>query len=218
MQTARTPERHHAIVIGGSMAGLLAARVLSGHYAEVTIVERDASPQAPVHRRGVPQGRHTHGLLAGGVHGLEQLFPGISGELAAEGALIGDVVRDCRWFMEGGCLDRPASGLQALFLSRPMLESAVRRRTLALPNVRLRQQTIVTSLITGSGLQRVTGVRVGDGRDVRDGPAGAALRGEHRRGNDPVLVGRLGEERADAAACSVDPVARCRGAPRRDFT
>ena len=36
-----TFDRRHAVVIGGSMAGLLAARVLSDHFAQVTIIERD---------------------------------------------------------------------------------------------------------------------------------------------------------------------------------
>jgi glycine/D-amino acid oxidase-like deaminating enzyme len=55
----------HAVVIGGSLAGLLAARVLSETVERVTIVDRDEMPTAPVHRKGVPQSRHTHGLLAG---------------------------------------------------------------------------------------------------------------------------------------------------------
>jgi flavin-dependent dehydrogenase len=57
-------ERDRAIVIGGSMAGLLAARVLSDHYREVMLIERDSLPPGAQQRRGVPQGRHTHG--AGG--------------------------------------------------------------------------------------------------------------------------------------------------------
>ena len=42
----------HAVVLGGSMAGLLAARVLSEHYARVTVVERDPLPAAAGYRRG----------------------------------------------------------------------------------------------------------------------------------------------------------------------
>ena len=54
----------HAIVIGASMGGLLAARALSDFYAVVTVLERDTFPQSDIPRKGVPQGRHAHGLLA----------------------------------------------------------------------------------------------------------------------------------------------------------
>jgi len=61
----------HAIVIGASMGGLLAARALSDFYAVVTVLERDAFPQSDNSRKGVPQGRHAHGLLARGRIALE---------------------------------------------------------------------------------------------------------------------------------------------------
>ena len=56
--------RKRAIVIGGSMAGLAMVRVLSDHYREVILVERDRFGDVDEHRRGVPQSRHAHGLLA----------------------------------------------------------------------------------------------------------------------------------------------------------
>jgi 2-polyprenyl-6-methoxyphenol hydroxylase-like FAD-dependent oxidoreductase len=96
------PNHKHAIVIGGSMAGLLATRVLSDHYEQVTLIERDSFPPEGEHRRGVPQGRHTHGLLASGCQILERFFPGISNELIDAGAVQGDIARDSRWFLEGG--------------------------------------------------------------------------------------------------------------------
>lgn len=61
--------RSRAVVIGGSMAGLLAARVLAESFAEVTVIDRDLLPACPEHRRGVPQARHAHALLAGGQRG-----------------------------------------------------------------------------------------------------------------------------------------------------
>ena len=74
---------NRAIIIGASMGGLLAARVLADYYGEVTVVERDALPDAYEPRKGVPQGRHTHGLLARGREVLEQLFPGFTEEAVA---------------------------------------------------------------------------------------------------------------------------------------
>ena len=46
----------HAIVIGASMGGLLAARALSDFFAVVTVLERDALPRSDIPRKGVPQG------------------------------------------------------------------------------------------------------------------------------------------------------------------
>ena len=78
----------HAIVIGASMRGLLAARALADHYKEVTVLERDALPEAHEPRKGVPQGRHAHGLLARGREVLDQFFPGLSDEMVGELSLI----------------------------------------------------------------------------------------------------------------------------------
>jgi len=91
----------HAIVIGASMSGLLAGRALADYYDEVTLVDRDALPLAYEPRKGVPQGRHTHGLLARGREVLEQLFPGFTAEMVAEGAVSGDVADTVLWFNHG---------------------------------------------------------------------------------------------------------------------
>src|SRR6266545_2369149 len=127
-----------AVVIGGSVAGLLATRALVDHFGRVTLLERDAFPTTATQRRGVPQGAHVHGLLASGRRVLDQLFPGLASELIGAGAIAGDIVRDSRFFVEGACLARPASGLEGLLSSRPFLEAALRRRVLSLPNVILR--------------------------------------------------------------------------------
>jgi 2-polyprenyl-6-methoxyphenol hydroxylase-like FAD-dependent oxidoreductase len=152
-------ESKHAIVIGGSMAGLLATRVLADHYQQVTLVERDAFPPEGEHRRGVPQGRHTHGLLVSGVQVLERFFPGIWNELIEGGAVKGDIAGDARWFLEGGCLRKFPSGLHSLLMSRPFLEGKVRRHVTHLTNVRMRQGCDVEGLATTEDHQRVTGIK-----------------------------------------------------------
>jgi 2-polyprenyl-6-methoxyphenol hydroxylase-like FAD-dependent oxidoreductase len=80
--------RNHAIVIGGGLAGLLTARVLSGHFGEVTLVDRDVLPQSEP-RKGVPQGQHVHALLSKGQEILSQLFPDLMPALIAGGAVLG---------------------------------------------------------------------------------------------------------------------------------
>src|SRR5215468_10851080 len=88
----------HAIVIGASMGGLLAARALSDFYTTVTVLERDAFPATDTSRKGVPQGRHTHGLLARGSAVLEELFPGYTNEVVEQsGGLLGDIANDVIW-------------------------------------------------------------------------------------------------------------------------
>ena len=77
----------HAIVIGAGIAGLLTARVLSKHFARVTVLDRDALPTQPVPRDGVPQGRHIHVLLPGGLAAIERLLPGATQDLILGGAL-----------------------------------------------------------------------------------------------------------------------------------
>src|SRR5262245_16127335 len=91
----------HAVVIGGGIAGLLAARVLVSHFEQVTVLERDALEDAPDPRKGTPQARHVHGLLDRGRSILEQLFPGILDELIAGGSTCMDTSRDVAWYHAG---------------------------------------------------------------------------------------------------------------------
>jgi 2-polyprenyl-6-methoxyphenol hydroxylase-like FAD-dependent oxidoreductase len=124
-------EYARAIVIGGGIAGLLAARVLADHFSSVGVVERDRLPNEFVPRKGVPQGRHVHALLAKGQEILQQLFPGIVEDLIADGVVAGDIALDSRWFHYGGYKTRFDSGLKGISLSRPLIEGHVRRRVAA---------------------------------------------------------------------------------------
>ncbi|ACA18649.1 monooxygenase FAD-binding [Methylobacterium sp. 4-46] len=126
-----------AVVLGASIAGLLAARVLSQHFDRVTLVERDTLPDEPAVRKGVPQGAHAHGLLAGGYRILKAYFPDMMDELEALGARRGDVAGDFLWFQYGRWKLRHHAGLPGMVVSRPCLETAIRRRVTALPNVDL---------------------------------------------------------------------------------
>jgi 2-polyprenyl-6-methoxyphenol hydroxylase-like FAD-dependent oxidoreductase len=150
----------HAIVVGASMGGLLAGRALVDYYDEVTLVDRDALPLAYEPRKGVPQGRHTHGLLARGRDVLEQLFPGFTAEMVAEGAVTGDVAEAILWFNHGFYLCNAHSDLSGLAISRPMLEGGVRRRLLQFPNVRIRERCDALELVHDRDRNRVTGVEV----------------------------------------------------------
>ena len=103
---------NQAVVLGASMAGLLAARVLSERFERVVVIERDVLPPVGEHRRGVPHGRHLHGLHPRGREILDELFPGFTASLTASGAVRGDVLGNVRWQLSGHQLrqahDRPA--------------------------------------------------------------------------------------------------------------
>ena len=150
----------HAIVIGASMGGLLAARALSEFFANVTVMERDAFPAADIPRKGVPQGRHAHGLLARGGEVIEAFFPGWTDEVVASGGRRGDVVGDVVWVGHGITLKSGPSDLVGVLASRPVLEGHVRRRLLALPNVRAIENCAVQRLVATSDKAAVQGVRV----------------------------------------------------------
>jgi 2-polyprenyl-6-methoxyphenol hydroxylase-like FAD-dependent oxidoreductase len=150
----------HAIVLGGSIAGLLAARVLADAYDQVTVVDRDALVPGAAPRRGAPQGRHIHGLLAGGQQVLEQLFPGFTAELAARGAPTGDVLGDARLLFGGHRLARADAGLVVLSASRPLVEDRLRARVRALPGVRFAPPSDAVGLRCSPDGRRVTGARL----------------------------------------------------------
>lgn len=144
------------VVLGGSVAGLLAARVLSGHAREVVIVERDELADGPATRRGVPQGNQVHGLLARGLEQIEALFPGITQEMFDDGAEIADPGVDLRWYVDGR--PKPPSGIgQGVACTRPFLEWHLRRRVTALTGVAVVQRraeglTMVAGRVAGVAL------------------------------------------------------------------
>jgi len=147
------------VVLGGSMAGLLAARVLSDAFAEVVIVDRDKLAGVTTARRGVPQGRHVHGLLARGQQILDELFPGFTAEAIAAGIPTGDL-GELRWFFNGERLRPASTGLVCVSADRPVLEGQVRARVAALPNVSLAEECDIVGLLTAPDGRRVTGVRI----------------------------------------------------------
>lgn len=153
-----TSSDNHAIVIGGSIAGLGVARVLRDHFARVTIIERDALDDGPEARSGVPQGRQFHILLRRGLDIYDSLFPGFRSELLAAGAEPVVWGRDLRWYHFGGWKRRNDAGFESVFCSRLLIESRLRRRLLADPRVTIRSQAVVSDLAVDAARRRVVGV------------------------------------------------------------
>jgi 2-polyprenyl-6-methoxyphenol hydroxylase-like FAD-dependent oxidoreductase len=155
-----------ASVIGGSMAGLLAARVLSDYFEAVTVLERDVLPADAADRKGVPQGRHAHALLSAGRRALEGMFPGFADELVQQGAL-GIDIKKLRWFDNGGYHAR-CTGIEALLASRAFLEAHVRRRVRGISNIRALDGIDADSLVMSADARRVEGVRIKHMKGGRD--------------------------------------------------
>lgn len=135
-QPARLSCPTRAVVLGASLAGLLAARVLSERFDEVVLLERDALPRDAAPRKGTPHAVQPHGLLAHGREVLEQLFPGFTEAMVARGGLLGDMTREVAFEAEGRRYAACHAGLHALAASRLAIEAEVRTRVLARPGVR----------------------------------------------------------------------------------
>ena len=149
----------HAVVLGGSMAGLLVARVLADAYNRVTVVECDDLCDSVAPRRGVPQGSHIHGLIARGGQILDELLPGITESLTARGVPTMDQLRDARLYFSGHRLRQAESGVMVLSASRPCLAAHVRARVRSLPGVTFADRRDVLGLVT-QDRARVIGARL----------------------------------------------------------
>ncbi|MEV6635501.1 FAD-dependent oxidoreductase [Actinoplanes sp. NPDC051470] len=151
-----------AVVLGGSMAGLLAARVLADHADTVLIIERDEVSGAEP-RQGVPQGSQVHALLEGGKLQLERWFPGFADRAVAAGAVRVPTQRMVSYSL--GVPKVAGADLDLLTSTRPFLESRVRAELAQVPNVK-----VITGRVTGLefGATAVTGVRLETGREPAD--------------------------------------------------
>jgi len=159
---SRLRENRHAVVLGGSLAGLIAARVLSDHFDHVTLIERDVYPETPEARRGIPQANHVHGLLLRGRQVLEELFPGLQDEMIAEGAPLLDMANDIAWYTRAGWGIRFPSELKILAFTRPLLDFHVRRRLSQNPRIEIMDNTEVLRLLPDSVENHLSGVLVCD--------------------------------------------------------
>lgn len=148
----------HAIVIGGSVAGILAARTLSKTFDRVTVIERDTLPQGPEYRDGVPQAHHAHALLAQGQSIMQEFFPSLKADLAEIGSPEMHWGWDTATMSPGGWLRRFKTGVVTNVVSRISLEWLLRRRLVELPNVTILEQQEVTELLSNAERDTVTGV------------------------------------------------------------
>lgn len=146
------------MVVGASIAGLLAARVLADAFEQVTLVDRDPLERHTGVRRGVPQAQHVHVLLVAGQAIMEQLCPGLADDLVDRGALVLDFHRDVRLHAADGFLAAGPDELLLHYASRPLIEELLRARVLGHERVTLRPGCQVTGPVPGADGDTVDGV------------------------------------------------------------
>ncbi|MFI8100634.1 NAD(P)/FAD-dependent oxidoreductase [Streptomyces sp. NPDC086023] len=149
----------HVVVVGGSIAGMLAAAAVVEHVESVEVVEAHALPAGAEPRAGVPQAAHIHWLQSGGAEAVESLLPGSIDRLTAAGARRIPVTTDMVIHSPEGWYRRwePATHF-VISASRDLTDSVIRGQVLSDSRVRVRARTRVIGLTGGDGT--VTGVRV----------------------------------------------------------
>ena len=185
----------HAVVIGASIAGMCAARVLSDFYDRVTVFERDELPDGPANRSAVPQGRHVHLLMARGAQEFDSHFPGLLDDMVAAGVPILENRPDCIHFGAAGHVlgttHRLRDEFTAYVPSRPQLEWQIRRRVMAIANVDVVHAGIAEPSFDAAR-QRVTGVLLDTGEAV---PADLVVDAAGRGARLPVWLEQWGFDR-----------------------
>lgn len=191
-----------AVVLGASMGGLVAARVLADFFETVTVVERDALPDNAGVRRGVPQARHLHVLLLRGAQILDELFPGFLDDLVAQGVPVwndGDLSKMHLSFgghevIRSGTLPTGPSELAVYSPSRTLLEWQVRQRLRAIANVTILECHDAAEVTSTADRSRITGVRVvhRDGGAERLLTADVVMDATGRGARTPALLQSLG--------------------------
>ena len=200
----------HAVVIGGSLAGLMTARVLIDHFDAVTVLERDAIDAQRGMHHSIPQGNHLHGLLRGGQQVMAALYPGFLDTLDALGA------RRCRagielvYYLPTGKAFSPTGtvrepydlGFDITCHSRGLLEYCVRQCTLAHPTITLASERSVHGLLYADG--RVCGVRYQQGGEAHSLAADCVVDAGGRGSHAPRWLMELGFQAPQETVIDVD--------------
>jgi len=148
-----------AVVVGAGIGGLSTAGALAPYFEQVEILERDLLADSAASRCGTPQDRHPHGLLAGGLRALGEIFPGFADDLARAGAVPVNVAHDVRYERaDVGALPQRNFGWSLLCASRPLIEFVLRRRVEEIGNIVVRPACRVSAIVprlSGSGVHDI---------------------------------------------------------------
>src|SRR6266404_2895848 len=195
-----------ALVVGAGIGGLSIAGALARHFEQVEVFERDRLAASAVPRSGTPQDRHPHGLLAGGLRALGEIFPGFESDLARAGAVPVRVAQEIQYERpDVGILPKRDFGLSLLCASRPLIELVLRRRAEAVANIALRPECRVTGIVPARHGAVAHGIRfvAGSGRSETL-EADLILDASGRGGLTLTLLDALGWERPAETEIGVD--------------
>jgi 2-polyprenyl-6-methoxyphenol hydroxylase-like FAD-dependent oxidoreductase len=194
----------HAVVIGASIAGCLAARVLADRFRRVTLLERHPVPDGPEPRKGVPQENHVHLLLCRGKLILDELFPGFLAELESGGAVVADLSSDLRWFQYGVWRERFDSGVAAHYCSRGLIDSVIRARLRRLRNLELLAGAEVLEPIASPDGRGIRGVRWARGEQQHTLDADLVVDASGRGSKTSVWLKNLGYPTVERSVVATD--------------
>ncbi|WP_312878409.1 FAD-dependent oxidoreductase [Lentzea indica] len=195
---------NRAVVLGGSLGGILAARVLADFYAEVLVVDRDQVLGVSEPRRSTPHTIHAHALHARGHQVLEELFPGLTDGLVAAGIPTCDLA-EMHWYLNARRLRAAHTGLLSVMAPRPVLEAHLRASVAALPNVTFLERHSILGVVASADRGRITGVRVapGDGEDDLLLTADLVVDCTGRGSRTPVWLEELGYRRPEETTVKI---------------
>lgn len=188
----------HAIVIGGSMAGALTARLLTDHFTHVTLIERDPYVDTSEPRKGVPQARHAHAVMARGFQIMSGLFPNLPKRLEAAGTLRSDMGSHTKMYYFGGYKIPTQSGIYGTMMTRGLLDQCIRQELALLPNLTIRSGYTVEGVLATQDGSRILGVQLkGNGEDaaLEDLTADFVVDSTGRGSQSPKWLELLGYER-----------------------
>lgn len=189
MNPGASDQREHAIVIGGSIAGLLAAGVLAKHYSKVTLIDADALSNINAARKGVPQGNHVHGVLRKGWQQMLSVFPNLEKKVSDAGAVWLDVGTEIKWHYFGVERATFESKGRTPFLGRPTLESLIFQELEELKNVECLSATFVEEYVGTA--DTVQGVKLRGGQECM---ADLVVDASGRGSRTPKWLEKLGGE------------------------
>ncbi len=150
----------HAIVISGNIAGLLAACVLSKHFGRVTILEHEVVNDTPDWPMGETETSEQLVQIAHELTMLAYYFPELLEGIQEHLAVAEDTGTGTHRHAHNDNHVEVRAGCERDSLSRPLLEWHIRRRVLALTNVRMIDQCDVDALLFGGDKQSIRGVQV----------------------------------------------------------
>ena len=181
-----------AVVIGGSIAGITAAKVLSTSFEKVIVLEQDGQHDRREGRPGAAQGWHLHHLLTAGQQELERIFPGIIDDMVREGAFKVDMAEQYHLRLAGSWKKRCKSDIQIVCAGRPLLEWCIRRRLDDEPRVDFRYDTQMQDLVFDASTNTVIGVAVNGDDGLQVIPAEFVVDASGKNTRLPEFLQRMG--------------------------